>query len=84
MLLLLKWTPKVPGVIYYLVYMWPHHILIRGGGAVSRSSRLHLIDLAGSERQKKTKAQGVRIKQECMMNKSLSTQENVNRVLGEN
>ena len=64
--------------------MRPHHILIRGGGAVSRSSRLHLIDLAGSKRQKKTKAQGERIKEACMINKSLSTLGNVINALVEN
>lgn len=36
-------------------------------------SRFHLIDLAGSERQKSTKAVGERIKEAGMINKSLST-----------
>jgi hypothetical protein len=47
------------------------------GSIISRSSRLHLIDLAGSERQKATKAVGERIKEAGMINKSLSTLGNV-------
>ena len=49
----------------------------------SRSSRLHLIDLAGSERQKATKAVGERIKESGMINKSLSTLGNVINALVE-
>jgi hypothetical protein len=37
-----------------------------------RSSRFHLIDLAGSERQKSTEAGGARLKEAGMINKSLS------------
>jgi len=50
---------------------------------IQKSSRLHLIDLAGSERQKKTKALGDRIKEACMINKSLSTLGNVINALVE-
>ena len=53
------------------------------GGEVKKSSRLHLVDLAGSERQKKTKAVGERIKEACMINKSLSTLGNVINALVE-
>lgn len=50
---------------------------------IQKSSRLHLIDLAGSERQKKTKTLGDRIKEACMINKSLSTLGNVINALVE-
>ena len=53
------------------------------GGEVKKSSRLHLVDLAGSERQKKTKAVGERIREACMINKSLSTLGNVINALVE-
>lgn len=42
-----------------------------------KSSRFHLIDLAGSERQKATDAAGERLKEAGMINKSLSTLGNV-------
>lgn len=54
------------------------------GGSVSKASRLHLIDLAGSERQKQTKAEGSRIKEAGMINKSLSSLGNVINALVEN
>ncbi len=53
------------------------------GLITTRSSRLHLIDLAGSERQKATKAVGERIKEAGMINKSLSTLGNVINALVE-
>ncbi|CAG9311328.1 unnamed protein product [Blepharisma stoltei] len=42
-----------------------------------RSSLFHVIDLAGSERQKSTEARGERLKEASMINKSLSTLGNV-------
>lgn len=53
------------------------------GLITSRNSRLHLIDLAGSERQKATRAIGERIKEAGMINKSLSTLGNVINALVE-
>ena len=53
------------------------------GLITTRNSRLHLIDLAGSERQKGTKAIGERIKEAGMINKSLSTLGNVINALVE-
>jgi hypothetical protein len=47
------------------------------GLANFKSSRFHLIDLAGSERQKLTDAAGERIKEASMINKSLSALGNV-------
>jgi kinesin family member 15 len=45
----------------------------KGGEAMkSRSSQFHLIDLAGSERQKSTGATGDRLKEASQINKSLS------------
>lgn len=43
----------------------------------TKCSRLHLIDLAGSERQKDTKAEGQRLKEAGNINKSLSALSNV-------
>ena len=40
-------------------------------------SRFHIIDLAGSERQKSTKSEGERLKEAGMINKSLSALGNV-------
>lgn len=42
-----------------------------------KTSRLNLIDLAGSERQKDTKTEGVRLKEAGSINKSLSALGNV-------
>jgi len=53
------------------------------GLITTRNSRLHLIDLAGSERQKATRAVGERIKEAGMINKSLSTLGNVINALVE-
>jgi kinesin family protein 15 len=53
------------------------------GLITSRSSRMHLIDLAGSERQKATMATGERIKEAGMINKSLSLLGNVINALVE-
>ncbi|KAG2373292.1 hypothetical protein C9374_012281 [Naegleria lovaniensis] len=43
------------------------------GGTKIRTSRLNLIDLAGSERQSTSHAEGERLKEACAINKSLST-----------
>ncbi len=48
-----------------------------GGLIITRTSRLHLVDLVGSERQKYTNTQGVRIKEAGNINKSLSILGNV-------
>ena len=68
--------------LLFSIYLNAQYIDAKGGG-VKKSSRLHLIDLAGSERQKKTKAIGERIKEACMINKSLSTLGNVINALVE-
>ena len=48
-----------------------------GGVWNIKSSRFHIIDLAGSERQKFTNAMGERLKEAGMINKSLSALGNV-------
>ena len=47
------------------------------GLARVRTTSLHLVDLAGSERQKATCASGVRLREACCINKSLSALGNV-------
>jgi kinesin family protein 15 len=42
---------------------------VEGGLVKTRNSRLHLIDLAGSERQKSTGTIGERLKEAGMINK---------------
>lgn len=44
-----------------------------GGICKAKTSRLHVIDLAGSERQKETKATGVRLQESFSINKALMT-----------
>ncbi|KNC53662.1 kinesin family member 1B [Thecamonas trahens ATCC 50062] len=53
-------------------------------GSESTFSKISLIDLAGSERQKHTQAQGERLKEACSINKSLSALGNVISVLADN
>ena len=53
-------------------------------GLESTYSKISLIDLAGSERQKQTQAQGERLKEACSINKSLSALGNVISVLADN
>lgn len=48
---------------------------VRGGSGTlvkTRASRFHLIDLAGSERQSSSGAEGTRLREACGINKSLS------------
>jgi hypothetical protein len=40
--------------------------------SVVRTSRFHIVDLAGSERCKETGAEGMRLKEANMINKSLT------------
>ncbi len=47
------------------------------GARVLKSARLNLIDLAGSERQKDTKTEGMRLREAGSINKSLSALGNV-------
>jgi kinesin family member 4 len=51
------------------------------GGYIS--NKLCLADLAGSERQSKTKAEGVSLSEGCAINKSLSALGNVLKALSE-
>ena len=52
-------------------------------GLLSRSSKLHLIDLAGSERQKDTQSSGERLREGAQINLSLSALGNVINALSE-
>ncbi|KNC51278.1 uncharacterized protein AMSG_07282 [Thecamonas trahens ATCC 50062] len=52
-------------------------IELRVARSDGRAARLHLVDLAGSERQVATHAAGVRLKEACAINKSLSALANV-------
>uniref|UniRef100_A0A914BUT2 Kinesin-like protein n=1 Tax=Acrobeloides nanus TaxID=290746 RepID=A0A914BUT2_9BILA len=51
-------------------------------GVNKKSSKLHLIDLAGSERQKSSKAEGERLKEACHINSSLFNLGRVLRLIG--
>jgi len=46
-------------------------------------SKLHLIDLAGSERTKKTGSEGIVLKEACYINSSLTFLEQVVNALAE-
>eukprot|EP00698_Gefionella_okellyi_P018510 TRINITY_DN5557_c0_g3_i1.p1 TRINITY_DN5557_c0_g3~~TRINITY_DN5557_c0_g3_i1.p1 ORF type:complete len:1046 (+),score=367.13 TRINITY_DN5557_c0_g3_i1:88-3225(+) len=54
-----------------------------GGKPSEKTSKINLIDLAGSERQEKTGAEGVRLQEACAINKSLSSLGNVISALSE-
>lgn len=54
------------------------------GKKVVRSSRFHIVDLAGSERVKDTNADGLRLKELCKINTSLSVLGKVIYELSEN
>ncbi len=57
----------------------------KDGKKVMRSSRFHIVDLAGSERVKDTgNVEGVRLKELCNINQSLSNLAKVINQLAEN
>lgn len=66
----------------FTLYVQSKEIKEDGVTAV-KYSRLHLIDLAGSERQKSTEAAGLRLREAANINKSLLTLGNVIRALVE-
>ena len=56
---------------------------VKDGGAFSRTSKLNLIDLAGSEKVKKTGAAGAALKEAQNINKSLSALGKIIRLLSD-
>lgn len=54
-----------------------------GGTRIIKQSRLNLIDLAGSERQKDTKTEGVCLREAGSINKSLAELGNVIKALSD-
>eukprot|EP00928_Gymnodinium_smaydae_P094536 TRINITY_DN7955_c0_g1_i1.p1 TRINITY_DN7955_c0_g1~~TRINITY_DN7955_c0_g1_i1.p1 ORF type:complete len:1153 (-),score=282.32 TRINITY_DN7955_c0_g1_i1:10-3468(-) len=56
---------------------------IDGDNGVTRMAQTHLVDLAGSERASRTNARGVRLKEGCAINQSLSTLARVISALAE-